>query len=435
MKTIYLTSEELGYELKIRGISAPRKDLPTRRRILNRLLERENPAEILNYDNPDYNYVDERTEILSGLESLRGLVNEFEGPESDSAFRRIESRLAHVSNRSKRIKIPVEDDNLQEISDFKDDCIATCIELEALLYEKVQQIIEVGLDASVVGQPSSSRVSFGMPHSSQQHASSSLNVSSVTVPIYKWGVQFDGSPQNALPFLERISELAIARKATKDDLFNSAIELFSGDGLVWYRHIRNNVFDWDALVEKLRLTFLPTNHDEKVWDEIKSRKQNKGESTSIFISFMESLFKKLSRKPCDVTKLRLIRQNILPHYITQLALVDVTDLSHLEALCKKLDEAHEAKIKVTGKISRTSQLCSVESSPSVLNKDRPNFSKPVSRNVNNSSNLKCWNCHALGHAFQNCKASRNKFCYKCGKQNVIVRNCPRCGNSNKKAEN
>lgn len=47
----------------------------------------------------------------------------------------------------------------------------------------------------------------------------------------------------------------------------------------------------------MKVAFLPINFDDIVCDEIESCKQTKKESVPIFISIMEALFKKLSKKP------------------------------------------------------------------------------------------------------------------------------------------
>lgn len=40
--------------------------------------------------------------------------------------------------------------------------------------------------------------------------------------------------------------------------------------------------------------------------------------------------------------------------------------------------------------------------------------------------VKCWNCQTTGHTFHACPQPRRRFCYKCGRPDVVVRRCPRC---------
>ena len=38
----------------------------------------------------------------------------------------------------------------------------------------------------------------------------------------------------------------------------------------------------------------------------------------------------------------------------------------------------------------------------------------------------CWNCQKFGHRYSECSEPKAYFCYKCGKPNVRVDNCPKC---------
>lgn len=38
----------------------------------------------------------------------------------------------------------------------------------------------------------------------------------------------------------------------------------------------------------------------------------------------------------------------------------------------------------------------------------------------------CWNCDDIGHAFMDCTATRNVFCYGCGAKNTYRSQCPKC---------
>lgn len=145
--------------------------------------------------------------------------------------------------------------------------------------------------------------------------------------------------------MERVTELAQARCVTKNELFSSAIDLFSGKALIWYRSIKNSITDWDSLVSLLKLNFLPSDYDDKLWDEIKQRAQGRDEPVAIFIAIMETLFSRLARPPAEVTLVKYIKQNLLSQYISQLALYEISTVTELCTLCKKLEEAQNIKNK------------------------------------------------------------------------------------------
>lgn len=61
-------------------------------------------------------------------------------------------------------------------------------------------------------------------------------------PVSKWGLKFTGEKGTSVnAFLERVSELKIARHVHDDELFDSAVDLFAGKALVWYRDARRSV--------------------------------------------------------------------------------------------------------------------------------------------------------------------------------------------------
>ena len=57
--------------------------------------------------------------------------------------------------------------------------------------------------------------------------------------------------------------------------------------------------------------------------------------------------------PCESTKIKYIKQNLLPEYITQLALHFPESVQELTSLVKRLEEA--SSIKNKSRKSRTSQ--------------------------------------------------------------------------------
>lgn len=215
----------------------------------------------------------------------------------------------------------------------------------------------------------------------------------------------------------------------------------------------------------LKQEFLPSDYDDQLWEEIKARKQGKSESVSIFIAIMETLFNRLSRPPCEITRIKHIRQNLLPQYFSQLALSDIENLSGLSKLCKKLEDAHLTQSKfrqphkpyiemlepelayVTDDV--TSEVTEITVSKSAatdsnavtlhkkgsvyrerdyrqaypLNRGRSSFSRNIEPGP---STVKCWNCGQPNHTYAGCKLKRKKFCYRCGYANVTVFSCPKC---------
>lgn len=230
MKPIYLLHDELNYELRIRGIVTTKKDAVVKRKMLTRALEIEKHRN-LNLVDPDYDFETEVNTINNALDSLRTLITDFEGPETDSGYKRIRTRLIYITNRVKRIDTPEEGEDKESIKGFKDESYATCCELEALLHDKISSNILVP-DLNV----SSAAVSEIVTTATQNSAKA--------IPVYKWNLHFSGDDNFSLKsFLVRVEELSAARKVSNEELFSSAIDLFSGSALLWFRSMRNSVHD------------------------------------------------------------------------------------------------------------------------------------------------------------------------------------------------
>lgn len=500
MKPNHLLVPEINYELRIRGVITNR-DIHDKRKILGKELRREANRNV-RIEDPNFVYDTERLEIDATLRSIELLIQEFEGSVTDSAYNRIQSRLIHVSGRIKRMALT--DDDGPEAELFKNEAYATCLTLEADLDTRVT------VDAT---QPLTLVNAAPAPTVVTVHEPSKL------VDLGRWDIKFDGTRNTVgvKTFLERVDELAEARRVNKKQLFESAVDLFSGDALLWLRHVKKSeaVKDWDGLVTKLEQDFLRKDYDEELWISIKSRKQQESEPVVIFIAVMESLFSCLSTPAAVVTKIKWIQRNLKREYVRQLALNNYQSVEELLKDVKKLEEVlgedvcrdyssdrrkscQELEID---SVPSSSRECTGINEPTKFNFDRKykknsnffhkeNYSHGGynSRVFNNSQNSRnpqrvsreigvvntsrtnkdkfqkfrghsenfpvnnlqpagissvqivptqgaikktnCWNCGRPNHTFRACRQKRGKFCYKCGKPDVITPNCDRCSAGN-----
>lgn len=254
-------------------------------------------------------------------------------------------------------------------------------------------------------------------------------------------------------------------------MFNSAAELFIGDAFIWYKSIKHSVNSWQSLVDRLKRDFFHSDHEDNIWDQIKQRKQKRNESVAVFIAHLQILFSRLSNAPAESTKIKHIRKNLLPDYITQLALVEVNTVDELSKHCRKLEEASYLRSKQN--ISELNNIDTFGQGPHTSgsanhnfenknryqnsnfnknnkssysgNDNKPNLNKykTVSKETghfsktyhqkndnpspeSNTSKILCWNCDMPNHISTDCRLKRKKFCYKCGVKNVKSSDCPKC---------
>jgi len=455
VKANHLLEHEVDYELDIRDcfVQRPAKE---KRTILSRLLakerEKQRAGSLIVSGAHKYTLEKEKSGIDKTLTSLRELISDFEGTCKDPLFARIRSRLNHVSGRALHFPVPeassaVEGaqsvgDDAAEVISFRKDTFATCLQLEAELLEKAEK--------SGPSRPSSP---FSLPVPVVNVAPPVVSCSAQKVPISEWGLKFNGDARSLYYFLERVSLLAQSREVSDEDLFKSAVEFFVGDAFAWYKCIRSSVNNWSTLVDRLKQDFLPLDADDDIWSQIKNRKQKRNESVHIFIAHLDTLFCRLSRPPADVSKVKYIRQNLLPEFSSHLGLQDINSVNELVALCRKLED----NLNLRSRPSTSQNISTLTSNDNHLknnnsqnvydtrskhtnskNNSKPNFyrknNKPSSSD--NSKNKKqeslfiCWNCDQANHHFSDCKLKRKIFCYKCGNKNFKFSSCPKCKQKN-----
>lgn len=165
------------------------------------------------------------------------------------------------------------------------------------------------------------------------------------------------------------------------------------------------------------------NYDRNLLSEIKAKKQNSHESVCIFITSMEGLFNRLNQVPSEKEVVDVIRENLLPDYVKALALHELSTISELTKLGKKLENSFLVCAEYKG-LSSGKKLMEPDLS-------MPGFSGHV--NTMNSA-LTCFKCHKPGHKAVACPSVRKLFCYGCGLKDVTRRNCPKCSKNGPKPD-
>nr|CAI5819384.1 unnamed protein product [Callosobruchus analis] len=343
-KASHLRQKGLNYELAIRGVYTQRA-VDDKRKILSKLLSKEShtPGSLIDLENYSVPFGEECAGITSSLVNYNMVIK---------------SRLTHVYERVKRMKLP-------------DKASSTQSEANTIV-EQLAPVINVPAPV-VTYVPKSAPVS-----------------------------------EDVFTFIERNTELALSRKVCDQDLFDSAVELFSGDAVLWYK------------VSEIQLDFLPPDIDDQIWSQIKYRVQKRDKSVLIFIAQMDNLFNRLSRPPVETTKVNIIRKNLLNEHVTQLALVeDIHSVSRLSFLARRVEEARKRlNFKSEPQEEIPVETVSTQPSTSGVNSSiPPNTSKPP---------LICWNRSSSGHTFKYCRLKRKIFCYKCGHSGAKVASCPNC---------
>jgi len=413
----FLEMDELEYELSIRRVRA-KAHRSSKVKTLERAIATEKPimrdrnfvvaGEVATIDNKLTNITTRIVELDHNLD-----VNSVN-------FRRVRSRIIQITQRINRFRdaIPPNDETYTEdqVEDQIETWTGTVLELESDLLERLSpnQVLSNTFNTTVQGAVDVQKAK--------------------SVPVCKWNLTYDGK-SDLLPFLEKVNDLMMARHVSERELFLSAYDLFQEPALSWYRSVRSTVDDWPALVTLMKQVFLPSDYDDKVWDEINSRKQARNESLAIFVAVLNNLFERLTKTVKDETRLRVIKKNMLPHYTSALVLHTYDSVDELLSLGKRIDEAYAHKRNSIE--PKKVHTLNTESIPRNEPKNPPRGPSkhnvkeaPAPSSPSSSKSLNCWNCGLANHLYSSCKAKKGIFCYRCGRRNVTTHTCPKCASKN-----
>ena len=408
MEPNFLKVNEIDYELRIRGVArTDRVDVDTKRKNLRRRLREDQARPNIVYTTSQFVFQDEKKEVDATIAEIRELLRQFDGSRVE-ANRRLQTRINHVLGRVSRFCADPASVEGEESAAYKLDNTLIIVAFDETRLEILDQ-------ANLPGGSGSADVQGAMHK---------------IAPVYKWGITFDGKSVSS--FLQRIDELRRARSTSKEELFRSAVDLFQGQALIWYRSIRDSVHSWDSLVQALKRDFLPPDYDEELWREIRSRTQGYSERVTIYIAAMANLFSRLSQPPSEEIRLSTIKKNLLPKFQTRIALQEIRSIEQLADVCRTLEAAFTTQQRfqppprrsvalLEPDLAYSETLVETEAHSSKSRQSRSHCARPE------VSELRCYNCNRAGHLKRDCReAKKEPVCFGCGRRGVIRPNCPKC---------
>lgn len=496
----YLDQEDLVYELTLRGIPVtPDQSVTNLRSRLRPLLKLEERDETITYPSYPFDIKEELPTITQKLEKLnKDIIKVPHKTKSKIIFRRIQSRLVHLLRRTDRIKTDDLSAELkQQRAQLLGKILAALDELETVsktdpnlssLFDQEHDSDSEGINQN---NPPDHNCSVNKDNTSQTGNTNSTPIQIPSTskvpscirsePIYKWNVKFSGdSKESVYSFLERVSELSLARNVSERELFHSALDLFSGKALQWYRSNRTRFSDFYELSTLLISHYGPPDYKIRLYNDILNRTQDQTETFIDYFACMNSMFRRHGSVPADA-QLDIIIRNLSPFYTMNLP-SDIKTMQQLEDECLKIEvKKYRADSYIppsrrrqgivdpsfafisdnipTNTTQNASNIFSVNSIFSGNPSTNPVYDDPINNNLpcgnptsgnsvpinfnNVNSNLGvqalnqqsvrqliCWNCRASGHLNKQCTAPKSKYCYRCGLQNYTTKTCPRCNSKN-----
>lgn len=242
-----------------------------------------------------------------------------------------------------------------------------------------------------------------------------------TLPVSKWSIKFtgDSSGLKLSDFLNQVEIMATAEEASPAELLRSAIYLFDGFAKTWYMANRTKYMRWSELVAALRTQFLPKDWDYWLLKDIENRVQKNDESFGVFLAVMELMFQELPYVVPERQKVSIVRRNLLPAYQDRLALYETETLARLNFACDRIEQSQYSTFR---RPQNLDFQASVPVSNPAMREERVSIPQ--------LADYRCFNCKRTGHHFNDCREPRRKFCFRCGKPDVVSLHCDcaRAGN-------
>lgn len=427
----HLKKDELKYELLARGIStSDNQTVDDLRSCLRPLLKLEKSSKPLSYPDFETDFDNEKPLIETKLDELNDLIKTVQESHAKNKIDRIQSRLTHLLNRCS--KIAITKDNSASRSELISRVLSATDTLDNISKNDPNSLFEATL--SEIGNISDSSDESDNDPSSKTKSFPKHNA------IYKWNLKFTGndSDMSVYEFLDRVTEMRIARKVSEKELYSSAYDLFDGKARSWFVNNRGRFNNWKELSNLLISHHAMPDYKPRLFQNILERTQDQDEPIMDYLNCMYTMFRRYGNVS-DEIQLDIIMRNLSPFYSSQLG--SVHSLQELEQECIKLvtkkfrvDHYTPASQKKIDFVDKEFAKLAIQPSTSksrshyVSAVDSPSTSS-TSDAVNQSfvnRQLTCWNCKQIGHLNRECPSPRTIHCFKCGCSGVTTRTCKNC---------
>jgi len=252
-------------------------------------------------------------------------------------------------------------------------------------------------------------------------------------------LRFDGERTGqACSFIEKLKSLKLQHDITDTEVFDVIPELMTGDAEIWYKAFEAEFHDFHHFCQTLFESFLPSDFQKKLIEEIRGRTQGPSEGIDIYVAKMKASNQKLSQPLTDSQLIDIILSNVHPKYLHSLNnLINKTFDEILRAgrqveTISKLSECYKppksiSALDPTLNCTSKSKSDPVVNSVKTVSEEKSSCSCSCAVSSLTRTTIRCYNCQQSGHVFRDCPEKRKIFCYRCG---APGRTAARCGCSN-----
>lgn len=198
---------------------------------------------------------------------------------------------------------------------------------------------------NTMGQPTNLNSSDSRDASTQPASTTYYPGYNPRAQMWKWNLHFsgDGDEMLASDFIQKLKDLAQSRGVSNAEVLNGMPELLTGSAAKWYRTVvRDKPFDsLGDFSTRFLEDFEPFYKVDTRLEMLRKRLQQPTEKIVMYFAHMENEFHTMPHPPTVKEQIRLIRKNLLPQFITQLALQSFETVHELKTACKQIELSYE----------------------------------------------------------------------------------------------
>lgn len=265
-------------------------------------------------------------------------------------------------------------------------------------------------------------VEHNQQHKPNKTNFSSIDRSKVASNIARWNIKFDGHSMSINQFIFRISKLQQSYGYSEEQLFDNFHLLVEGQAQSWYwNYSTTHPFsNYEELIKALVHNYDSTESIFELARKVDNVKQRESDS---FESFYNEILRRNALLPkskikSDYELMDIIRHNVKPsiRQIIYYPAKQTRTLNELVTMCR--DAESQIKSYNSSFTNQKHKVHEIQSDNNLVNDNSIDAFNKISQR---RQEYQCTNCSTEKHPRRD-----TLHCFKCGLDNTISSECPRC---------
>lgn len=259
------------------------------------------------------------------------------------------------------------------------------------------------------------------------------------IKIDKWGLHFDGDNSH-LPvedFIFRLEHLKTRHEMPWEEILRDFQLLMTGQAKEWYwLFIKTHTnYNWETLRAALLQRYQSARSDLEIMRDLVERRQQPGETIDAFFHAMGDMRSRLSIAISEDQMVKMLKKNLKESVARHVYQMAVRNVEELRRECLDAEKTFGRRDKPPFPVTSNRYMRPVNELYEPELQAENSWEEVEALQVpqmQTKRTLVCWNCgQEDDHTWWYCPEPQSKiFCYKCGKPDVKLVDCPKCTQGN-----